>query len=206
MIVQLEKNMMPEFAPKVTNTAKRLNRSEDFLKRVENDVQRRLSKEQRKEIEAVSQHSFKPEINKKAESLRPRSAFELSRGDALRKEANSRMLKLKADQEQLAEVTLQPAISAKAKELGKSYLKIVKDDESQKYVEWLKEKERKLEEKREAERKRREEMEIAGCTFTPKTTECPAYIKRIKNSLDLVKAARGSESVFTSQSSKPDWR
>jgi hypothetical protein len=197
--------MTPKFKPKVSKPAQQLNRG-DFLVRVENEVQRRLSKEQRQEVEAVQQYSFKPDINKKSENMRSRSVFELSRGDALRKEANNRMLKLKADQEELAGVTLQPAISSKAKELGKSYLKVIKDENSQQYLEWLKEKEKKLQEKREMEQKRREEAEVAGCTFAPKTIECPAYIKRIKNSMDLVKKARSSDSVANSEVTKPEWR
>jgi hypothetical protein len=177
-----------------------------FLARVNEDVQRRQSKEQMQEIEALQQYPFKPEINKKAVEMRSRTVFEMSRGDALRKEANYRMLKLKADQEELAGVTLHPAISSKAKGVGKSFVSLVRDENAQQYIEWLKEKEQKLKEKQEIERKRKEDAELAGCTFIPKTVECPAYIKRIKNSLDLVRAARSADSVQSAQSSRPDWR
>lgn len=207
--MQLERHITPAFTPKVSQkvaaSGQKLTR-EQFLQRVQHDVQRRTIKEQRQEIEAVQAHSFKPEINKKAEAMRSRTAFEMSRGDSLRKEANNRMLKLKADQEQLANVTLQPAISARAKESGKSCLSVINAEDSTQYVNWLREKERKLEEKRGMEKKRREEMELVGCTFAPKTTECPAYIKRIKNSMDLVKAARSADSVLNTTEVKPEWR
>ena len=144
------------------------------------------------------------------------------------------MLKLKADQELLANVTLVPAISQKAREARSVIGSIYKNSElsgagvhgdsgsragsdsgavspsaavgGSDYMTWLKEKEAKLQEKRAAEAKRREEAEMAGCTFTPKTIECPAYIKRIKHSLDLVKAARGAGNSVMSDKSKPDWR
>eukprot|EP00981_Chlorochromonas_danica_P001979 scaffold409_cov167-Ochromonas_danica.AAC.11 len=204
-IEQLEKHTTPAFKPEVSRVAKRLTRDQ-FMKRVERDIEQRTTREQLKEIEATKEFSFRPAINRKAGSMRSRSVFEMSRGDALRKEANNRMLKLKADQEQLANVTLQPAISSKAKEIGRSYLHMINDDDPSQYLRWLKEKEKKLEEKRDLERKRKEEEELVGCTFAPRTIDCPAYIKRIKNSMDLVKAARSADSVMNSQAIKPDWR
>lgn len=168
--------------------------------------------------------------------FRARSAFEMSRGDLLRREANQRMLKLKADQELLANVTLVPAISQRARDARSVIGSIYKNTENSgtargefemgtgsggsdagelspsaaiggsDYISWLKEKEAKLQEKRAAEAKRREEAEMAGCTFTPKTIDCPAYIKRIKHSLDLVKAARGAGGSVVTDASKPEWR
>lgn len=47
---------------------------------------------------ADSQYSFHPSINSKSARLRPRSSYEMSRGDLLRKETNNRMNRLKFEQ------------------------------------------------------------------------------------------------------------
>ena len=44
-------------------------------------------------------------------------------------------------------------------------------------------------------------------TFSPKTTECPEYVKRIAKSMSIVKAARNNTSNMLDNSNiKPDWK
>lgn len=45
--------------------------------------------------------SFKPILTKRSERLPGRSVYELSKGDMIRKETNTRMLKLRIEQEEL---------------------------------------------------------------------------------------------------------
>jgi hypothetical protein len=46
---------------------------------------------------------------------------------------------------------------------------------------------------------------MAECSFTPKTRECPAYVKRIAKSMATIKAAKASESSVAG-SEKPLWK
>lgn len=183
-----------------------------FMKRNEADIQKRIAKEQQQEV--VSQLdencTFRPHIqsSRKGSSSsagqRSRSAFELSHGDALRKETNRRMLKLKNDQEELQHMTFQPKISDYAKEVS-GRLQI--NNEQTQFLEFLKQENMKKEAKRLEVLRLREEQEAKSCTFSPQTTDCPAYIKRIAKSMSIVKAARNSTSGLLDNSNmKPDWK
>ena len=52
---------------------------------------------------------------------------------------------------------------------------------------------------RQIELKKRHEEEMDGCTFSPKTVECPAYVKRIAKSMAVVRAARTSTAMMNQQ-------
>jgi hypothetical protein len=55
--------------------------------------------------------------------------------------------------------------------------------------------------------KKKEEEESKDCTFSPKTIDCPEYVKRIAKSMAIVKSARNT-SDFTSDINmvKPEWK
>lgn len=170
---------------------------------MERDTQKRLSQEQAQEMDVNGEHSFKPHINKRASLQRSRSSFEMSRGDLLRKETNRRMLKLQIEQEELASMTFQPSISTRAKEYGRSRLRLNEDPTD--FLRWTEERKAEKEKARQEELKKREEDELNTCTFAPQLTTCPAYIKRIAESINKMKTARSSASVV-SEKPKPDWR
>jgi hypothetical protein len=102
-------------------------------------------------------------------------------------------------------MTFQPKISNHGKREGKSVLQLSSDNSQ--FVEWLKQNNLKKEQKRLEVMREREEAEAKDCTFSPKTTECPAYVKRIALSMSIVKAARNSTSgLLDPEASKPQWR
>lgn len=199
----METTMTPKFKPKITPKAKVLQKKTQgpsFLERAEMDIKKRLSIEQSHQIVHDDDCTFKPKLSTKTEKIRARSLFELSKGDSIRKDTNRRLLKLQSEQEDLSEMTFKPQISQYAKskkptlDLSEEYtLKLKKvNEEKQKSI--------------EKELEKRKEMEIEGCTFSPETRECPAYIKRIAKSLSIVKSARSSSQSVFSNNSKPDWR
>lgn len=174
------------------------------MTRLDRDVKRRLSTEQQQEVlqfQEDQELTFKPAINRKAELLRSRSSFEMSYGDQLRKDTKIKMLKLQTEQAELADATFQPKISSKAKEIGRSKLQL--SDDPSLFLQWVNDKKKHQETQRQSELLKREEEQLRDCTFKPATTECPAYIKRIAESISKMKSARGNN-VRTQ--SKPEWK
>lgn len=176
------------------------------MKRMEIEVARRRAIEQENQMTVGDPNcTFHPQINKKTENLRARSIFEMSVADHQRKENNRRALKLEAEQNELVNMTFQPKLSKFAASKGKSVLQLSADNTQ--FLEWLKQNNLKKEQKRLEIMREREEAEKKDCTFSPKTTECPAYVKRIALSMSIVKAARNNtSSVLDTEDSKPEWR
>lgn len=198
--------MTPNFKPKISRKSLEIAKNAnvpDFLARVDRDVERRKVSEQNQEVVPDPDHTFKPKINKRATQQRARSSFEMSRGDLMKKETNRRMLKLQMEQEEMASMTFKPQISNRAREYGRSALKVNEDPSE--FLRWTKEKQEEKERVRQEEIRRREEEAAKECTFTPKTSTCPAYITRIAESMKNFKAVRSSSSVM-SEKTKPDWR
>ena len=164
------------------------------MERVNRDVINRKSKESRNRADAAAKDTdgkftFKPQINPKSEDLRPRSAYELSRGDSLRRDSNQKLTKLRSEQEMLAKATFQPVISAYA-ERNNIHSKLALSRKPGAFLEdYKKECDRKQIAKETAIREQ-VEAEKEVCTFAPQTTTCPAYIRRIAKSMQIVKASR----------------
>lgn len=216
-VQQISRAMTPKFKPKLVTSAttgkdKNAPTTEStepvtVFDRLERHVQRRQQSEQAKEVVVDENCTFTPRINKNAEKLRPRSSFEMSRGDLLKKETNRRMLKLQTEQEELSNMTFAPKISHYAKESGAKSVLQLSTDPSQ-FLDWYQSKNAERESERAAELKRREDEEIARCTFSPKTIDCPAYVRRIAKSMAVVKAARGADGGAGSyaETAKAQWR
>ena len=101
--------------------------------------------------------------------------------------------------------TFQPEISNYSKKQGKSVLSLSTNNTE--FLNWLNESKRKKEEERLNIIREREEKEAEECTFKPKTSECPAYVKRIALSMSIVKAARSNtSSLLDPEANKPQWR
>lgn len=202
----IERAMTPNFKPELNRKSVEISRNAQtpgFLARLERDVERRKAAEQIQEVEVDPDATFKPKINKRAAMQRSRSSFEMSRGDLMKKETNRRMLKLQMEQEEMAKMTFKPQISNRAREYGRSALKVNEDPSE--FLKWTKEKQEVKERQRQEELRRRDEEIARECTFTPKTSQCPAYITRIAESMKNFKSARSSASV-TSEKMRPDWR
>lgn len=180
------------------------------MERVRRDVINRKTKETNNKIEQNAKDvscTFKPQISSKSAQLRPRSSYELSKGDLLKRESAQKLNKVRTEQEQLAAATFQPVISKYAtKKQIKSKLNL-----TQPPGEFMEEYQRDLEKKqqtRESLLQQKNAEETKECTFKPQTTECPSYIKRIAKSMQVVRAARKLNEANKSPDQKPPstWR
>lgn len=150
------------------------------------------------------EYTFHPEVSTRAQKMRPRSVYELSRGDLHKKETNQRILRLRQEQEELQNLTFQPSINDNKK--VRSTLQLL--DNPGGFLE------RHMIEQKQAEMDRlrvqemRVEDELKECTFVPKTKECPAYVKRIARSLAVVRSAKGAVTMSTGggSSDRPGWK
>jgi hypothetical protein len=175
----------------------------DFLNRVQQDVLRREQVTAKVTAQAVdSECSFQPELSRRAQKMRPRSVYEMSRGDLHKKETNSRILRLRTEQEELKNLTFQPQLSASKSRKARSSLQLQSNPGGFLERHMLEMRQQELD--RAKIHQTRAEEELKDCTFTPQTKECPAYVKRIAKSLSVVKAARSQEEPLGT--SKPQWK
>lgn len=181
--------------PKLCTGSKKLieNRGHhgDFLSRVRKAALRKEHQSlQQKAREAADPNcTFKPRINDASKRLPKRSFTAMSRGDALKRETSQRLLRLKAEQDELAGLTFQPKTNARPGITGR--LKILSDPDS--YLERVREHQRALADRQRQAANEAEMQEFEECTFQPQIHDAPAYIKRIARSMQLTKEARPEE-------------
>ena len=202
---ELQQSLEPKIKTHVNNKSRRIvaeSHKGDFIDRVQRDVLRR---EQAESLKLTARGrdkecSFQPEVSKKAEMMRSRSVYEMSRGDAHKQETSRRLLKLKSEQEELRNLTFQPRIATSPTRQTRSALQL-RDNPGgfmERHMNTL--------QQNEAERKKileqRNKEELAACTFVPKTKDCPAYVKRIARSLSVVKKSQTGDDRPT----RPQWR
>lgn len=137
---KLEEARKPQYThkPKLSEGSKKLiaerGRTGGFLKRVEkNALRKEYDVQRRKERERLDgQCTFKPRINATSAKRKPRSFVEMSRGDALKRETAQRLLRLKAEQDELAGLTFRPKTNVSGRH-GKEVsgrLNVLSDPES----------------------------------------------------------------------------
>ncbi len=177
---------------------KKQNRGE-FLDRVDAEVHKRESLEKMIYEQYREEYSFQPEVTSRAAAQRSRSVYELSRGDLHKKETTQRILRLRNEQEELANLTFQPKINNLSRE-SKSVLQILVDPTG--FLDRYSTTQKKNEDYRQKVMEEKSQAEFEVCTFKPTTKECPAYVKRIARSLSVVKSARQSSEPI----SKPQWK
>jgi hypothetical protein len=174
----------------------------EFMDRVQRDVLRREQQEGLKLTARGTDRecSFKPQVSTRAEHMRTRSVYELSRGDAHKQETNRRLLKLKTEQEELRHLTFQPRMATSPSRATRSSLQLIDNPGAfmERHVHSLKQQE--VERQKVLAQRQQQELEL--CTFLPKTKDCPAYVRRIARSLSVVKKQHGDED----QPSKPMWK
>ena len=205
----MERSTTPSFKPQLArraDTGEKSVENMDFIARNKLEVERRRILEQEKANSVGDENcTFRPKINKMAEQAKPRSIFQRSVADHQRKLNNRKTLLLEAEQDELVNVTHKPTISKHAREQGKSILQVSSGNAQ--FLDWLKQNNEKKEQMRLEILRKREEEEQRNCTFSPETTECPAYVKRIALSMSIVKAAKSStSSLLDPEASKPQWR
>ena len=171
----------------------------DFMTRLAKDALRKEHDNLRKKAILAKEPdcTFTPNILASSRARRPRSVTELSRGDSLKRETAARLMKLKAEQDELEGLTFQPRLNPSN---AKGKLRVVSNPES--YLERVQKEQEIFSDKRRKAAQEQERKQFAECTFHPKTNDAPAYIKRIAKSMALARKARPSKK----KSRKPDWK
>jgi len=202
---EVEQAIQPKFTPQLCRKSIEMVENGfngEFLNRVKIDISRRSESEKQRTTWTEPESTFKPKINDRSAKMSSRSAAEMSRGDQLRKNHNYRMMKTKTEQELMSEHTFKPIISKRAQSAGRGRLHLAADPTAV-VAEYSKKKEDYERRKAEAdERKCQEELSL--CTFKPATKECPAYVKRIAQSMAIVRDAR--RDGMSDSTSPPQWR
>ena len=198
----------PSFEPRLYKNKKYTELSDKnskgaFLERVERDVLRRADHEIRAAVIPDESCTFQPSITHKSEKLRPRTVYEMSRGDQLKRVTANRMMRMRSDQEELQEMTFKPEITKKAHNSNSQKVSLAKD--TSKFLEMQKEKSQRREADRLAILEQREKDELDKCTFAPATKDCPSYVRRIAKSMAVVRNAR-SQAEKEPAESKPTWK
>lgn len=144
--------------------------------------------------------TFTPAINPVSAARPRRSVVELSRGDALKKETAQRLLKLRAEAEELEGVTFAPVINERSKQ-AEGRLRILVEPDN--YVQRLQAENLLAQERAAQAAAEAANAELSQCTFRPAVHAAPEYISRIARSMALARAVRPPE---PGASSRPDWR
>lgn len=204
-VEELGHSLHPEQRSHVNEKSRRIveeSHKGEFIDRVQRDVLRREQAESLKLTARGTDKecSFRPEVSKRADQMRGRSVYEMSRGDAHRQETSRRLLRLKSEQEELRNLTFQPRLATSPSRQARSSLQL-RDNPGgfmERHMHTLKQ--------NETERKKiltaRQQEEMQSCTFQPQTKDCPAYVKRIARSLSVVKRGQAGND----QPSKPQWK
>lgn len=177
--------------PKLAPGTKRIMQtdSSSFLKRLARDAMRKKKNELRTQTQAAHdpECTFRPQILESSRARPARSVVEMSRGDMLRKVTAQRMMKLKAEQDELSGVTFRPRLNRRSLD-AESRLKVASEPES--YIERLRREQQLAEQKRQRALEQQEMEEIKECTFRPEVHRAPEYVTRIARSMELTRAAR----------------
>ena len=173
--------------------------SGDFMTRLAKDALKKEHENLRKKAMLAKEPdcTFTPNILASSRARRARSVTELSRGDSLKRETAARLMKLKAEQDELEGLTFQPRLNPSN---AKGKLRITSNPET--YLERVQKEQEIFSDKRRKAAQAQERKEFAECTFYPKTNDAPAYIKRIAKSMALARKARPAKK----KSARPDWK
>jgi hypothetical protein len=174
-----------------------------FMQRLEQQSLRTRVRLRREKDRKDPNCTFRPKITNIAKKTRARTVRELSDGDANRRETTRRVLKLKADQELMNELTFKPKLSIETKLAPRAQgrLQILKAPHT--YVRRMK---RAAKMKQEQQRRKAQDAELdefSECTFHPKIHDAPAYVKKIARSMSL---SRSVKREVSDDSARPEWR
>ena len=199
---QVAKQCTSSHTPKLCKKSLRIaseSKPGDFLERVATDALKKENQFFRKKAKAADPEcTFKPAITEHARKKPARSLVELSRGDSLRKETNSRLLKLRAEERELAELTFQPKLQGGSG--GESKLKVASDPNN--YLSRLRKAQEQSATKQRQVMQQMEREELSECTFHPKIHKVPTYVKRIVRSLSLGPDRKKNNNT----PKRPEWR
>jgi hypothetical protein len=148
----------------------------------------------------VEKASFAPTITPQGRASRHRSVEELCYGDAERKQKKLEGLKklYEAEEARNYQQSLVPFPPSEAS----SRLRLL--DESDSYLERIKQAREHRAIRAENERLKREAEELAECTYAPAIREAPEFVRRVARSMAIIRAQRTLEE--TEKEKKLDWR
>eukprot|EP00512_Aurantiochytrium_limacinum_P008543 CAMPEP_0171538482 /NCGR_PEP_ID=MMETSP0960-20121227/62_1 /TAXON_ID=87120 /ORGANISM="Aurantiochytrium limacinum, Strain ATCCMYA-1381" /LENGTH=837 /DNA_ID=CAMNT_0012085369 /DNA_START=546 /DNA_END=3059 /DNA_ORIENTATION=- len=176
----------------------------DFLQRVAKGAIRREHEAVRRKSSSLDPEcTFHPKITRVGQSRPARTTLEMSRGDSLRKETNTRLMKLRVEQEELQDLTFTPEFQARHK-AAEGRLKILSEPDT--YIRRLQHKDTLQSHKQTKAAQDQEMKELEECTFKPEIHDAPAYVKRIVRSLALAKPAREAQAAAEKEHARPEWR
>ncbi len=206
--------MTPGFKPSICKGSREIHDSSGrgtFLQRVERDEVRRDQMAVTREVQGSQvpvDCTFTPAILAKSSKKTARTPRDMSLGDAEAREASNRALRLRVEAEQLCKFSFKPTMNTTyqtvggRKEPASGRLQVLANPDG--YVGRIEDDRRKkeLEVKRRKEEDERKELE--QCTFRPKTTDCPQYVKRIAHSMQIARAHR--DKIYPQKAQIPTWK
>jgi hypothetical protein len=198
----LRKRATPSHKPRICSKSRQIATSTaqgGFMQRLAKDALRKEhgKMKQKAEIARLESCTFKPNILASSRARPARSYTELSRGDSLKRETAARLMKLKAEQDELEGLTFQPKLNPSN---ARSRLNILNDPDS--YLERIQKQEENFSIRRRKALQEQEMKEFAECTFHPQINDAPSYIKRIAKSMALARDARPN----TKKKQLPEWK
>jgi hypothetical protein len=203
-VARLQAELAPVAQPELCTKSLEMaeaSRTGSFLERVANEAARKEheSLKSKARLARDPECTFKPTINPASKHLPGRSTVELSRGDQLKRETAVRLMRLRAEAEQLEGITFAPNINARSK-YTQSRLRIAEDPET--YVQRLQVEAAVMAEKARKVSEEIDRKALSECTFKPAIHDAPDYVKRIARSMALSRAVRPPESGIV----KPEWK
>ena len=198
----LRQRATPSHKPRICSKSRKIASSTaqgGFMQRLAKDALRKEhgKMKQKAEIARLESCTFKPNILASSRARPARSYTELSRGDSLKRETAARLMKLKAEQDELEGLTFQPKLNPSN---ARSRLNILNDPDS--YLERIQKQEENFSIRRRKALQEQEMKEFAECTFHPQINDAPSYIKRIAKSMALARDARPN----SKKNSAPEWK
>ena len=198
----LRQRATPSHKPRICSKSRKIASSTaqgGFMQRLAKDALRKEhgKMKQKAEIARLESCTFKPNILASSRARPARSYTELSRGDSLKRETAARLMKLKAEQDELDGLTFQPKLNPSN---ARSRLNILNDPDS--YLERIQKQEENFSIRRRKALQEQEMKEFAECTFHPQINDAPSYIKRIAKSMALARDARPN----SKKNSAPEWK
>ena len=180
-----EMQFTPKFKPEIQSKLTYTDNTESsavFLQRMEADLLKRAK------IKVPIDISFTPKITDFANNnnIRTKYALGITKEGFEKKQEKKQQLIERLLDEELKEVTFHPRISklahSKESQLGKDIR-----EGSGKFLQRYKQKRDEISETLYLEQVRREEEELKQCTFVPKHSLLPGYIKRMADSVKVIR-------------------
>jgi hypothetical protein len=164
-----------------------------FEERIGTYIERRLHSQQPPPINEVDPNcTFRPQISKVAQAMRPKTVEELSTGGYQRRQAALEAARLRVEHEKMKEATFKPDMESRIV-TTEGRLRILSEPQS--YVQRLQAEELFRQQRMAQAAREREEKELAECTFAPSIRDAPQYVKRIAQSMKLSRSGGTSRHI-----------